>query len=77
MSHDLRAPLRGIDGFSQALLEDYYEKVDETGRDYLTRVRAAAQHMGRLIDDLLKLSRLTKTEMRQEPVPKWYRNRNH
>lgn len=68
VSHDLRAPLRGIDGFSQALLEDYYEKVDETGRDYLTRVRTATQHMGRLIDDLLKLSRLTKTEMRQEPV---------
>jgi signal transduction histidine kinase len=69
VSHDLRAPLRGIDGFSKALLEDYYEKVDETGRDYLTRVRTATQHMGRLIDDLLKLSRLTKIEMRQEPVP--------
>jgi signal transduction histidine kinase len=69
VSHDLRAPLRGIDGFSKALLEDYYEKVDETGRDYLTRVRTATQHMGRLIDDLLKLSRLTKMEMRQEPVP--------
>ncbi|MCX5863289.1 MAG: HAMP domain-containing protein, partial [Deltaproteobacteria bacterium] len=49
VSHDLRAPLRGIDGFSKALLEDYYEKVDETGRDYLTRVRTATQHMGRLI----------------------------
>jgi len=69
VSHDLRAPLRGIDGFSKALLEDYYEKVDETGRDYLTRVRTATQHMGRLIDDLLKLSQLTKIEMRQEPVP--------
>ncbi len=68
VSHDLRAPLRSIDGFSQALLEDYYENVDETGRDYLTRVRAATQHMGRLIDDLLKLSRLTRTQMRQEPV---------
>jgi signal transduction histidine kinase len=68
VSHDLRAPLRSIDGFSQALLEDYYENVDETGRDYLSRVRASTQHMGRLIDDLLKLSRLTRTEMRQEPV---------
>ncbi len=69
VSHDLRAPLRSIDGFSQALLEDYYDKVDETGRDYLKRVRASTQHMGRLIDDLLKLSRLTKAEMRPEPVP--------
>ncbi len=68
VSHDLRAPLRSIDGFSQALLEDYYEKIDETGRDYLNRVRAATQHMGCLIDDLLKLSRLTRTEMCQELI---------
>ncbi|MEZ4272686.1 MAG: ATP-binding protein [Myxococcota bacterium] len=57
VSHDLRAPLRGIDGFSQALLEDYENSLDETGQHYLHRVRAAAQRMGELIDDLLALSR--------------------
>lgn len=68
VSHDLRAPLRSIDGFSHALLEDYYETVDETGQDYLRRVRAAAQRMGLLIDDLLRLSRVTRTEMQYEAV---------
>jgi PAS domain S-box-containing protein len=68
VSHDLRAPLRTIDGFSQALLEDYPDRLDEQGRDYLQRVRAASQRMGALIDDLLKLSRLTRSEMHQEPV---------
>jgi len=63
VSHDLRAPLRAIDGFSQALLEDYADKVDETGRDYLGRVRTATQRMGELIDDLLKLARVTRAEM--------------
>jgi signal transduction histidine kinase len=66
VSHDLRAPLRGIDGFSLALLEDYAEKLDEDGRDYLHRVRAATQRMGILIDDLLNLSRVTRSEMRWE-----------
>jgi len=66
VSHDLRAPLRGIDGFSLALLEDYADKLDEDGRDYLRRVRAATQRMGILIDDLLSLSRVTRTEMRLE-----------
>jgi signal transduction histidine kinase len=66
VSHDLRAPLRGIDGFSLALLEDYGDKLDEDGRDYLQRVRAATQRMGILIDDLLNLSRVTRTEMRLE-----------
>jgi len=66
VSHDLRAPLRGIDGFSLALLEDYADKLDEDGRDYLRRVRAATQRMGVLIDDLLSLSRVTRSEMRLE-----------
>lgn len=66
VSHDLRAPLRGIDGFSLALLEDYAGKLDEEGRDHLHRVRAATQRMGILIDDLLSLSRVTRSEMRLE-----------
>ncbi len=68
VSHDLRAPLRSIDGFSQALLEDYAEKLSTSGTDYLQRVRAASQRMGQLIDDLLKLSRMTRIEMRRETV---------
>ena len=68
VSHDLRAPLRGIDGFSQALLEDYQEKLDDTGKSYLDRVRKATQHMGHLIDDMLKLSRVTKSEFQDESV---------
>jgi PAS domain S-box-containing protein len=63
VSHDLRAPLRSIDGFSQAVLEDYAGKLDATGQDYLRRVRAGTQRMGALIDDLLNLSRVTRTEM--------------
>ena len=68
VSHDLRAPLRSIDGFSRALLEDYYERLDDTGRDYLRRVRAASQRMGRLIDDLLTLSRVTRRELHRGRV---------
>ena len=68
VSHDLRAPLRTIDGFSQALLEDYEDKLDDEGRDYLGRTRAASQRMGRLIDDLLNLSRVTRREMRFKEV---------
>ncbi|WP_297444938.1 PAS domain S-box protein [Acidiferrobacter sp.] len=68
VSHDLRAPLRSIDGFSQALLEDYADKVDAVGRDYLTRVRAASQKMAQLIDDLLQLSRVTRAQLVRKPV---------
>ncbi len=68
VSHDLRAPLRSIDGFSQALLEDYGDRPDEPGRGYLGRVRAAAQRMAELIDDLLHLARVTRAELRPEVV---------
>ncbi len=68
VSHDLRAPLRSIDGFSQVLLEDYGAQLDDGGRDSLHRVRAASQRMATLIDDLLKLARVTRTEMRTERV---------
>jgi PAS domain S-box-containing protein len=68
VSHDLRAPLRSIDGFSQALLEDYTDVLDEQANEYLQRVRKASQRMGELIDDLLKLSRLTRTEMTIDKV---------
>ncbi len=68
VSHDLRAPLRGIDGFSQALIEDYAGRLDEDGRNYLERVRAGAQRMGQLIDDLLKLARVTRVELNRETV---------
>jgi light-regulated signal transduction histidine kinase (bacteriophytochrome) len=60
--------LRGIDGFSQILLEDYGERLGEEGRAYLRRLRAASQRMGHLIDDTLNLSRLTRAEMRREAV---------
>lgn len=68
VSHDLRAPLRAIDGFGQALLEDCAERLDDAGRGYLDRIRQAAQRMGLLIDDLLKLSRVTRTEMNLDEV---------
>ncbi len=68
VSHDLRAPLRGIDGFSQALLEDYSDQLDPKARDYLNRVRAAAQRMGELIDDLLQLSQIGRAEIKPEQV---------
>ncbi len=63
VSHDLRGPLRGMDGFSLALIEDYGDQLDDTARDYLQRIRAASQRMGRLIDELLALSRVTRAEL--------------
>src|SRR5271157_488462 len=66
VSHDLRAPLRAIDGFSQALLEDYGAKLDEDGQNYLQRVRAASQRMGDLINDLLALARLSRAPLNRE-----------
>jgi signal transduction histidine kinase len=68
VSHDLRAPLRSINGFSQALLEDYSDKLDEEGKSHLARARAASERMGQLIDDLLNLSRMSRLEMRRETV---------
>jgi two-component system NtrC family sensor kinase len=68
VSHDLRAPLRSIDGFSQALIEDYGDRLDETGLNYLHRMRAAAQRMAALIDDMLMLSRISRAQVNRERV---------
>jgi len=68
VSHDLRAPLRGIDGFSQALLDRYADQLDDKGKHYLQRIRVGTQRMGELIDDLLKLSRVTRSEMQRTQV---------
>jgi signal transduction histidine kinase len=63
VAHDLRAPLRSIDGFSQLLVEDYGDRLDEAGQDYLRRIRAGAQRMGELIDDFLTLAGITRTAL--------------
>jgi signal transduction histidine kinase len=68
VSHDLRSPLRSMDGFSQALLEDYGDQLDDEARDSLQRIRAASQRMGRLIDELLGLARVTRAELRIQEV---------
>lgn len=68
VAHDLRAPLRSIDGFSQALLEDYAEKLDDMGQQYLRYVRESAQQMAELIDNLLDLSRITRSELVRGPL---------
>jgi PAS domain S-box-containing protein len=68
ISHDLRAPLRGIDGFSKLLADEYRDRLGDEGVDYLDRVRRAAQRMGTLIDDILELSRVTRQEMRRVRV---------
>ncbi len=68
VSHDLRAPLRAIDGFSHALLTDYESTLDEQGRDYLQRVRGATKRMAQLVDDLLSLSKITRAQLTREHV---------
>jgi signal transduction histidine kinase len=68
VSHDLRAPLRSMDGFSGALIEDYADKLDEKGKQYLKYVQESSETMARLIDDLLKLSRVTRSEMSYQTV---------
>lgn len=68
VSHDLRGPLRGIDGFSQALVEDESERLTPAGLDHLRRIRAAAQRMAELIDDLLRLSRVSRADFNRDHV---------
>jgi len=68
VSHDLRAPLRTIDGFSKALVEDYGNQLDDTARDYLQRVQGGSQRMGQLIDDMLGLSRVTRRKLKRAQV---------
>jgi PAS domain S-box-containing protein len=63
VSHDLRAPLRGIDGFSLVIMEEYASQLDEAGRHYLSRIRLGTQRMGQLIDDLLALARTSRSEL--------------
>lgn len=68
VSHDLRAPLRSIDGFSHALLEDNADQLDDAGKEHLQRVRSSAQRMGILIDDMLSLSRILRHEIKREDL---------
>lgn len=68
VSHDLRAPLRRLDGFSQELINEYTEQLDDTGVHYLNRIRKSAQDMGHLIDDLLKLSRISRSTLEREDI---------
>ena len=68
VSHDLQAPLRGIQGYSDILREEYTERFDDTGRHYLERISSSTERMGQLIDGLLELSRVTRGELQRERV---------
>ena len=68
VAHDLRSPLRALSGYSEALMEDYGDRLDETGRWYTERIQAATERMGALIDDLLNLSQVSRAEMSLGPV---------
>jgi len=68
IAHDLRSPLRSINGFSQLLLDEYQDKVGEQGKNYLHRVRSASQYMAQLLDDMLKLSRISRGEINLKPI---------
>lgn len=68
VSHDLRAPLRGINGWGMALVDDYHDKLDETAQQYLENIRSETERMGNLIDDLLRLARITRADYKSEPV---------
>ncbi|GEM_PF-982328 len=68
VSHDLRAPLRALDGFSRILLEDFQDSLPPEGIHHLNRIREAAQHMAQLVDDMLRLSRITRAELRRDSV---------
>jgi PAS domain S-box-containing protein len=68
VSHDLRAPLRGMDGFSQTLLDDYSDKLDAQGKDYLNKIRSSSQLMAKLISDILTISRITRAKLERAPV---------
>lgn len=68
VSHDLRAPLRSVDGFSNILLKNYADKLDQQGRDFLQRMRTASQRMSQLIDDMLVLSRISRAELAKERI---------
>lgn len=68
VAHDLRSPLRGLNGFSEALLEEYGEVLGETGRDYAERIQSASERMGTLIDELLQLWRVLRADMHLGPV---------
>jgi light-regulated signal transduction histidine kinase (bacteriophytochrome) len=68
VSHDLRSPLRAIDGFSEALLEDFGDKVDEDMRSFILRIRTATLRMGQLIEDLLNLARISRVDMQRQNV---------